>query len=233
MALLSSSDFLCLWEGGRCLHPLDQGLLALQASEPGETWEELAALPLGQRNRRLIELRAACFGTAMNGAVNCPACAEKLEFALDANSLASAAGGAAAVSFGGRQFRLPTSRDLAAAVHEPDLETAALCLLELCRVESGAEPLELSPAEVEQAGELLAEADPLAETRLAVACSACGHSWHETLDPAAFLWAEIEARARRALRDVHVLASAYHWSEAEILSMSDQRRVAYLEMLNA
>src|SRR5262249_34467233 len=115
MASLSSGEFLRLWEQGQRLHPLDQGLLALHASAPGDTGAQLAALPIGQRNRRLLELRAACFGSPMNGIVECPACAAKLEFALDAGELASGGEGSSTVSCGGRQFRLPTSRDLAAA----------------------------------------------------------------------------------------------------------------------
>jgi len=231
MAWLPSGELLRLWERGQGLHPLDRGLVALHAFSPAETWDVLADLPLGQRNRRLLEMRAAYFGSAMNGTVDCPDCGERLEFALDAGVLASSGAGSTTVSYAGRQFRVPASRDLAAAAREPDPERAALRLLELCQVESPPAPLVLSPADVEHAGELLAAADPLAETRLELYCSACGHSWYDTLDPATFLWDEIDAQARRLLHDVHRLATAYHWSETEILSLSDRRRAAYLEML--
>ena len=43
----------------------------------------------------------------------------------------------------------------------------------------------------------------------------------------------MEAHARRLLLDVHQLASAYGWSEMEILSLSATRRNAYLEMVRA
>jgi hypothetical protein len=62
------------------------------------------------------------------------------------------------------------------------------------------------------------------------ACPSCGHEWQSLFDIAAFFWAEIAAQARRLLREVHQLASAYGWREADILAMSARRRRAYLEM---
>ena len=234
MTALSSSEFLPLWERGQRLHPLDRGLLALQAASPGVSWDELAGLPLGQRNRGLFELRSACFGPAMSAWVACPQCGEKLEFELDARSLASAAGGPAEpVTFEGETFRLPTSRDLALAARERDPRRAALRLLESCRINPSGNTMEWSGEQMEAVGEQLAAADPLAETRLSLACSSCGHAWDEALDVAAFLWAEIEVQVRRLFDEVHVLASAYHWPEAAILSLSERRRAIYLEMVRA
>jgi hypothetical protein len=40
-------------------------------------------------------------------------------------------------------------------------------------------------------------------------------------------------RARRALSEVHVLATAYGWSESEIFEMSSARREFYLQMVSA
>jgi hypothetical protein len=51
-------------------------------------------------------------------------------------------------------------------------------------------------------------------------------------DIGAFLWEEIAAQARRLLREVHTLARAYGWREADILVMSAARRQAYLEMVS-
>jgi hypothetical protein len=70
----------------------------------------------------------------------------------------------------------------------------------------------------------------MAETRVAIECPKCCNRWDEALDIAVFLWAEIDAQARRLLRDVHVLGSAYGWSEADILSLGERRRALYVEM---
>ena len=43
----------------------------------------------------------------------------------------------------------------------------------------------------------------------------------------------MEGRAKRLLMDVHLLARAYGWSEAEVLALSPARRRFYLEMVEA
>ena len=134
----------------------------------------------------------------------------------------------------GRSFRLPTSRDLARAAGETDPQSAALRLLEACRLSlEDAEGEALSDDDLEAVGEKMAAADPLAETRLSLVCPNCGKQWEDTVDIAAFLWADIDARARRLLREVHTLGSAYGWTEREILSLSDRRRAVYLGMAQA
>ena len=78
----------------------------------------------------------------------------------------------------------------------------------------------------------MAAHDPLAEVELALACPVCGHQWQLVFDVASFLWLRIEAQARRLLEEVHALARAYGWREADILAMSSGRRQAYLEMVS-
>jgi hypothetical protein len=77
----------------------------------------------------------------------------------------------------------------------------------------------------------MAEADPQADVQLAMACPACEHEWLAMFDIESFFWTEIEAWVYRTLRQVHTLASAYGWHEAEILAMSAWRRERYLEMM--
>lgn len=40
-------------------------------------------------------------------------------------------------------------------------------------------------------------------------------------------------RGRHLLRQVHELASLYHWSEAELLALPLPRRQAYLQIIDA
>jgi len=42
---------------------------------------------------------------------------------------------------------------------------------------------------------------------------------------------ELSERAGRLLRNVHRLARAYHWAERDILSLTLDRRLAYLLLL--
>jgi hypothetical protein len=230
MRTLSNLDFLELWERGSGLHPLDRALLTLETTLPHEPDDVLADWPLGKRNAALVRFRAACFGQTLEGWVCCPQCDERLEFALDTEAFADNSGSEAdPITIDGRIFRPPTSRDLASISRESDPHTAALRLLRQCCLDSG----DLSGADLDCIGDLLAEADPLAETLVNLRCAECGHQWEEELDIAAWLWVEIEARARRLLFDVHTLATAYGWSEHEILSLSEPRRTLYLEMVQA
>jgi len=232
MRPLSNPDFLSVWERGLWLHPLDRSLLALATALPETSYESLADWPLGCRNRALAELRCACFGPSLQAWMTCPQCGERLEFEMDAGSLArepNEPGPREPIFANGRSFRLPTSRDLARVARESDSRLAAIRLLEGCLLEGGV-TRPWCDEDMEEVGEKMARADPLAETRLALQCAACGHEWDETLNIAAFVWTEIEARAKRLLFEIHTLASAYGWTEKEILSLGDRRRASYMEM---
>ncbi len=233
MRTFFSSEILDLWERSARLHPLDRGLLAVSAALP-QASENCADWPLGRRNRALFELHASNFGSQLRGWSVCPRCAEKVEFDIDLRLLLNAASqdnSSTSVMIGQTQFRLPTSRDLA-GVLSTDPEICAVRLLERCRIGDSARE-EWDEAALSGAGELLAAADPLAETRLSLDCPSCTHHWDDALDIGGFVWAEIELRARRLLFEVHTLASTYGWSETETLSLSAARRAGYMRMVQA
>jgi len=73
--------------------------------------------------------------------------------------------------------------------------------------------------------------DPLTEVHTDLTCPACETQWQLLFDIVTFLWAEISMQAKRLLREVHILAHAYGWREADILSMNPIRRQFYLEMV--
>lgn len=229
MKPLDNRDCLELWERGSPLHPLDRGLLALAAVLPG-TGESFADWPLGRRNASLVAIHCACFGAQLKAWSTCEACAERMEFELDGHALArrGAAVAAEEVSVEGATYRLPTTRDLAHALAEPDSDRGAELLVERCCLQT------VHPAiDIEEVGRRLAAADPLAEILIELSCPACGHASQATLDIASFLWSEIDARARRLLREVDALARAYGWSEEAVLALSEPRRSAYLELVRA
>jgi len=236
MRALSSSGLLNLWEHGFGLHPLDQGLLALTAALPEVSAGTLADWPLGQRNRALINLHCACFSSRLQAWATCNRCGEKMEFDLDAAALLGEkpgedSRGEVTIKVKGYSFRVPTSRDLAQAAGHGDARAAALCLLERCRLDGGEAPA-WSDVDLDEVGEAMADADPLAETHVLLRCPGCASEWDETLDVTAFLWAEIGVRVKRLLWEIHTLASAYGWTQHEILSLSEARRCAYIEMVH-
>jgi hypothetical protein len=231
---VAERELLDIWDRGSDLHPVDRGLLALHAAFPATSCDTLAGWPLGVRNRALAELFGSWFGPALEAWAACDACGEQLEFEMDTRVLIAqdaapaAAEPAVAATVGSHSFRLPSSRDVALAAREPTAELAAASLLRICWMGSGAAPA-FSDREIEEAGEQLALADPLAEVRVRLDCPGCGREWEDTLDLALFVWAEVESRAKRLLLDVHQLARAYGWAEGEILALSERRRRFYLD----
>jgi len=254
-----NAEWLVLWEAGTTRHPVDRALLALAAALPEVPPAALADWPLGRRNHALASLFSRCFGPGLHGSLVCRHCDENLEFNLNAQALAGetmddvAAGSKVGPAEGqdawptsldvcdrasgpvlvnGRSFRVPSSRDLVLAVATGEAESGAARMASNCLL-AGDPPAEWSEDELSAIGEKLAQADPLAEIQVAVCCPGCRQEWQEPLDLVAFLWSEIEARARWMLHTVHTLASAYGWSEADILALSDHRRAIYLELAQA
>jgi hypothetical protein len=74
--------------------------------------------------------------------------------------------------------------------------------------------------------------DAQANVQLDLHCPACQRGWTAAFDIVAFFWGELDAWAQRLLVEVHKLASAYGWSEADILGMSQVRRNLYLNIVN-
>ncbi len=247
MQSLTASEWLKVWERGQALGALERTLLLLAAAEPEMSVDALAELPLGACNARLLELRERTFGRTLTSVATCPQCGTRLEAELDSSELRAVhretpfAPIPFAVDRYRVQFRLPSTADLAVAA-EADMQAARRMLLERVIVEPDVSELATGGAEAPGASGLppfvldaiaarMAEADPLASIRLALTCAHCGHAWEAALDIAAFLWDELDAWAQRILREVHTLASAYGWSEREILALSPQRRQAYLELV--
>jgi hypothetical protein len=131
------------------------------------------------------------------------------------------------------RFRLPDSRDLAAVAGCEDKATARSLLVQRCvswANREGESVAEL-PAEVTtKLAQRMAERDPQAEVMLDLRCPTCDHAWQALFDIVSFFWTELAAQARRLLREIHTLARAYGWREADILSMSARRRQFYLEL---
>lgn len=77
----------------------------------------------------------------------------------------------------------------------------------------------------------LAEADPLTVLDLETRCPACGAECHLALDLEDVCLGLLAAAPPALLDDIHALALAYHWSEAEILAVAPERRRQYLARL--
>ena len=133
-------------------------------------------------------------------------------------------------------FRLPNSSDLGTLVLGEDVATqkrslVRRCVLNATRAGQPTAADQLPENVIGSLSERMSELDPQGDVQLALTCPQCSHQWQAPLDIVSFIWSEIHAWAMRLLRDVHVLASRYGWSEAEILALSPWRRQAYLELI--
>jgi hypothetical protein len=194
-----------------------------------------------------LYLRELTFGSQFKGLANCPACNDRLELDFDARELRSPTTSPldpeamklipaeSTFQLGGYDltFRLPTSADLMELSAQTDVSRA---LLETCltSIQKDGETIVIDslPAEVVDAlAEKMGQADPLADLTLALTCPVCGHGWQIVFDIVSYFWDEIQAWAARLLREVHTLAAAYGWHEADILTMRAWRRQRYLELI--
>ena len=233
MAALSSYDLLKVWDAGYSHSSVDRALILLAAAYPEAASKALAELSIGERNSRLMRLRAITFGSQIQAISNCPNCGEPVELDVwhDQLSVAHQDAGPLFVHLDGHHvdFRPPNSGDLAAVRGALDLAAARRILVDRCS--SSALAADQMPEDlIDAISAAMERADPQSEVRLALQCPACSGHWEELFDIASFLWTELHAWALRALREVHQLASAYGWSETDILAMSSWRRQIYLEM---
>lgn len=244
MRALSALELLEIWERGRTLAPVRRALELLAAACPETPPDALAAVSIGQRDTRLLELRERLFGPRVTGLVACSRCGGNVELTFDIHDVLAGSAeepeAEACLSVEGYElrFRLPNSEDLAAAVEKQDLVGARELMLQRCFLSircdgRSAAYDELPPAVLEAVSERLAEADPLADIELVVSCPCCEHNWRSGFDIVSFLWTEIDAWAKRVLHEVHTLARAYGWRERDILALSALRRQLYLQMVGA
>lgn len=223
---------LAMWERGQRAAPLQRALLLLQFALPERTPEELARLSIGRRDRALTRLRQAWFGSAFDGHVDCPKCGERLGVEIDLPAREEDPSPAADfVSAEGLRFRAPDSRDLAAVSDAATTEEAVRRLLRRCCTSApGQVPTEWSAEQIQEADAGFAALEAEEELCIDFTCATCGHPWQSVLDPACVLWEEVEAHAIQLLHTVHRLATAYGWSEPEILALPAPRRAAYLQL---
>lgn len=125
----------------------------------------------------------------------------------------------------GARFRLPTGGDLKTIEGEADAERRLVRLL--------AVPATVSfrmRHRIERAMEALA---PSISRVVEGRCPECGDGVETYFDVRSFVLSELRDRAAGIYNDVHLLALHYGWSEESILSLSQQRRRRYSDLLRS
>jgi hypothetical protein len=233
-------ELLDVWEAGQTLSPVQRALALLTAALPDVSDQALADMPIGRRDAELLSLREHLFGSLIVALADCPNCSERCELTFEAEDIRMTHPFESLFEIQADGYsvraRPANSLDLM-AVHTMDpaapKERAIIanCTIEARHGDSLVGPDELPDAVAEAVAHAMSEADPQADVRMAMDCPACGHQWRALFDVAAFLWREIDAWAKRSLNEVHAVASAYGWSQRDILSMSASRRRRYVSMI--
>jgi hypothetical protein len=241
MRSLSARELLDMWEVSARRPSAEGALRLLSAAYPDTSVETLLQLPIGQRDALLLTLREGLFGTQIVSVARCPQCGERLQLTFrtaDLHTAVATESGALSLETGRYviRYRVPNSADLVLLASCDSVEAGRRLLLDRCLLtvhcDGINQPIDILPDDVIAAvSRQMAQADPQADVQFDLSCPTCAHRWQVAFDVMTFLWNEIDRWARHVLREVHVLAAAYGWSEADILSLSAARRQMYLDLI--
>jgi hypothetical protein len=214
----------------------------LAGSDPGATEGERSIpetvdLTAADRDRVLVAAYRATFGDRVQASPLCTCCAARydLDFSLGALADSLYAGldepgrtGTPIRTGAGHTVRLPVGRD-EVAVRDIDDNRRAFALLDRC-IDPPMAPgvdAELLLAEAE---EILAAVAPTVDHVLTATCPECGASQAVRFDAQPYVLGLIVAGRERVLREVHLLASTYCWTNEAILDLprSDRSTLARL-----
>ncbi len=248
-----------LYDEGRCLPPARRTTALLArcltglGSDADVTPGAVQALTVGDREALLLHLRRLTLGDRLACVLTCPApgCGERMDVDLALGDLLlppypHECPAHETMLVGERpderyrvRFRLPTGADQEAvaefAAH--DAEAAAALLLRRCTEEVVAEdaaPVALDPlpdAVARALPELMAALDPQAEIMLDLVCPSCQGQFVAPFDSGDYFFRELAGGEDALHREVHLLASYYHWSAAEIMALSRPARRRYAGLL--
>ena len=131
-------------------------------------------------------------------------------------------------------LRLPTGRDQAEwqgrTYKTPDDAVRSIVQSLITSAPPGVEAT--LPEKIANLSTVMAEADPLTSFHIATTCPHCEQPVDIAVDLEAVALAQLATHRRSLLRDVHVLASRYGWSEADVLAIPTERRQEYRRLIS-
>lgn len=203
-------------------------------------YKQVQRLLVGDRDYLMLQLRRITLGDRFRAVIVCPVCDAKMDvdfttdevpierhpqkeatYTLDLDSEPERCRTV--------RFRLPNGGDQE-AVLGLDIESAVDTLLDRCLIDTGGMPLSL--AERNAVSNAMEQLAPEVNLELELTCPECAHSFVEPFDITAFFFQEMRVNAHLLLREIHHLAFYYHWNEVNILSLTRERRRAYLALLS-
>jgi hypothetical protein len=196
---------------------------------------------VGDRDYLMLQLRRLMLGDKILAIMVCRACGAKMDVQVDASEISvegpTPRDMAGEVELPARdaacgrtiRFRLPTGGDQEAVVGRP-IDAAADEILARCLLDSDAPAL--TTEEKTAVIDAIEAQAPRVEVEFDLQCPECAASFVSPFDPTTFFLDEMRISAAQLTREVHTLAFYYHWSEADILSLTRDRRRSYLALLS-
>ena len=212
------------------------GLLAFlkQLDLKGSNGEEfdVAMLVTADRDRLLARLHIYLYGEKISSTLDCTKCSQKfdLDFSLE-NLLTHFLPDSTMISedgiyetASGIRFRLPTGTD-EMAVKGFDRENAERILLERCMING-------DPAiDGEMVQLKMAEVAPVLSQEMSAECPECGNLQQVLFDMQSFLLTKLIQDKKMLHKEIHIIASQYHWSHNEILALPRDSRKQYAVLI--
>jgi hypothetical protein len=164
----------------------------------------------------------------------CDACGEAMDLSVD---LATIPPGEAPAHTtlrlslpSGREarFRLPCVGDMQALSDISGADADRTLVSRCCQEELPS----LSAEVLRSLAATLQRSTPRIDTTVDLTCLECGGSLQFTLDPVTLVIERLQGDRSQLLEEIHVLASRYHWSLAEILSLSPRTRQEFLALIS-
>lgn len=230
-----SERVLQVWER-RDGSPLERGAFALRVFSGFDCASDAAVFAV---DAALMNLRISLFGPQLDAVVRCPKCDTQFDLLLDLSQLTQSISGPSDVFVEADGYaarvRSPSVQDL----HElaPDLTVEQFadalflrCVEEATHLGAPVARSALPPTLRKAAADAFCE-QGMESPSADLVCGVCDCAWRSPLDIACALLRDIDFLALRQLDEVSRIASAYHWSEYDILAMSPQRRQFYLEAI--
>ena len=195
-------------------------------------------LPVTDVEVLLLELRRLLFGDVIRGEAVCPAegCGARVDVTFGLRDYVThhaprAVNGAQPADEAGWftlsnaavRFRLPLASDRIAVddTHDADQRMIARCV----------DPPELPPRLLGRVARALAALAPSLADVVQGVCPECGEAIAVYFDPQDFALRELRDEASYVFEEIHLVASRYHWAEADILAMPRSRRRQYAELI--
>ena len=193
---------------------------------------DAAKIVTSDRDRLLARLYIAMYGSKIESTVSCKECGEKydLDFSLDkllkhyqpSTTLQPEAGNYEIET--GICFQLPNGEDELSINGFKGVE-AERQLFERCLLEGN---LETDNEKVQKKMEELA---PVLCLDMQTICPECDRSQDVHFDMQSFFLAKLKQGRQGLLREIHNIASQYHWSHQEILDLPRDLRKQYAALI--